>query len=173
MNLKKNIPDPRPGDTVRVWEKIEEKGKERIQIFEGVVIARKHGQGLNASFTVRKIAVGNIGVEKVFPLHSPLIIKLERLKSSKVRQAKINYVRGYRNIKSALKHEKKSYKVWEDKESKEELEKIEEEQAKQAKLAEKEKEENENKPSGDGKERGKDSDRVSEKEGTEDSQDKS
>lgn len=83
--------DVRPGDTVRVHVKIVEGDKERIQIFEGVVIAQKRG-GNRASFTVRKVSYG-VGVERVFPLHSPSIDKVEVVSSSKVRRARLFYLR--------------------------------------------------------------------------------
>jgi len=82
----------RAGDTVRVHQKIQDKGKTRIQIFEGVVLARKHGDEPGATFTVRKVASG-IGVEKIFPLYSPLIDKLEIVKRAKVRRSKLYYIR--------------------------------------------------------------------------------
>jgi large subunit ribosomal protein L19 len=82
----------RAGDTVRVHQKIEEKGKTRIQIFEGLVLARKHGTEPGATFTVRATMSG-IGVEKVFPLYSPLIDKIEVVRRSKVRRAKLYYIR--------------------------------------------------------------------------------
>lgn len=82
----------RAGDTVRVHQKIQDKGKTRIQIFEGLVLARKHGDEPGATFTVRKVASG-VGVEKIFPLYSPLIDKLEIVKRAKVRQAKLYYIR--------------------------------------------------------------------------------
>lgn len=82
----------RPGDTVRVHQKIEEKGKTRLQIFEGVVLARKHGDEPGATFTVRKVASG-VGVEKIYPLYSPLIDKIEIVKRSKVRRAKLYFIR--------------------------------------------------------------------------------
>lgn len=84
--------DIRPGQTVRVHQKIKEGGKERLQVFEGLVIAHKHGAGQNATFTVRKISEG-IGVERIFPLHSPLIAKLELVRTSKVRRSKLYFVR--------------------------------------------------------------------------------
>lgn len=90
--LKTNIPDIRPGDIVRVHQKVKEAGKERIQVFEGLVIARKHGKGANATFTVRKIFQG-IGVERIFPIHCPTITKIEVIKHSKVRRAKLYYMR--------------------------------------------------------------------------------
>ena len=71
------------GDTVRVWSKIEDKGKYRLQAFEGMVLARKHGTGPSATFTVRKIASG-VGVERIFPLYSPLVDKIEVVKNSSV-----------------------------------------------------------------------------------------
>ena len=80
------------GDTVRVHQKIQDKGKTRIQVFEGLVLARKHGTEPGATFTVRKVASG-VGVEKIFPLYSPNIDKIEIVKRSKVRRAKLYYIR--------------------------------------------------------------------------------
>ncbi|MCD6402244.1 50S ribosomal protein L19 [bacterium] len=100
--LKKGIPDIRPGDTVCVYQKIKEGDKERIQSFEGVVLAKKHGKGISATITVRKVVSG-IGVEKTFPLHSPLIEKIEILKRSKVRRAKLYYLRKAKGRKARLK----------------------------------------------------------------------
>jgi large subunit ribosomal protein L19 len=91
MQLKKEIPDFRPGDTVNVHVKVREGEKERIQEFQGIVIGRR-GSGLNATFTVRKISDG-VGVERIFPLHSPRIAKIERLKEGNVRRAKLFYLR--------------------------------------------------------------------------------
>jgi len=84
--------DLRVGDTVRVHQKIEEKGKTRIQVFEGLVIARKHGSEPGGTFTVRRVASG-VGVEKVYPLYSPMIEKIEIVKRSRVRRAKLYYIR--------------------------------------------------------------------------------
>ncbi|MEM9227919.1 MAG: 50S ribosomal protein L19, partial [Verrucomicrobiota bacterium] len=80
------------GDTVRVHQKIQDKGKTRIQVFEGLVLARKHGNEPGATFTVRKVASG-VGVEKIFPLYSPMIDKLEIVKRSKVRRSKLYFIR--------------------------------------------------------------------------------
>jgi len=80
------------GDTVRVHQKIEDKGKVRIQVFEGTVLARKHGDEPGATFTVRKVSSG-IGIEKIFPLYSPNIDKIEIVRRSKVRRAKLYYIR--------------------------------------------------------------------------------
>ena len=82
----------RAGDTVRVHQKIQDKGKTRIQIFEGLVLARKHGDEPGATFTVRKVS-GGIGIEKIYPLYSPLIDKLEIVKRAKVRRAKLYHIR--------------------------------------------------------------------------------
>lgn len=82
----------RSGDTVRVSQKIQEKGKTRIQMFEGLVLAVKHGTEAGATFTVRKVASG-VGVEKIFPLYSPMIDKIEIVKRTKVRRAKLYYIR--------------------------------------------------------------------------------
>jgi len=85
--------DIRPGDNVRVWQKIEEdKGKFRLQAFEGIVLARKHGKEAGAMFTVRKVIDG-IGVERIFPLYSPMIDEIEMIRRSKVRRAKLYFVR--------------------------------------------------------------------------------
>lgn len=89
---QKTLPDIRPGMTLKVHQRIKEGAKTRVQIFEGLVIARKHGSGLNATITVRKVTNG-IGVERIFPLHLPTIEKFEIVKSSKVRQSKLYYVR--------------------------------------------------------------------------------
>jgi len=90
--LKKDIPDFKPGDTVRVYFKVVEGNRERTQMFEGLVIKRR-GKGLGESFTVRRISYG-IGVERVFPIHSPRLEKLEVVKKGKVRRAKLYYIRG-------------------------------------------------------------------------------
>ncbi|QUV81405.1 50S ribosomal protein L19 [Chloracidobacterium sp. D] len=87
-------PDFIPGDTVRVHVKIKEGEKERIQVFEGIVIARKHG-GVRETFTVRKISFG-VGVERIFPLHSPSIDKIEVVRRGRVRRAKLYYLRKLR-----------------------------------------------------------------------------
>lgn len=80
------------GDTVRVWQRIEEKGKTRLQAFEGLVLARKHGAEAGGTFTVRKVSSG-VGVEKIFPLYSPVIDKIEIVKRAKVRRAKLYFIR--------------------------------------------------------------------------------
>ena len=84
--------DFRAGDTVRVWQKIAEKGKFRLQAFEGLVLARKHGKEAGSTFTVRRVASG-VGVEKIFPLFSPMVDKIEVLKRSRVRRAKLYHIR--------------------------------------------------------------------------------
>jgi len=91
MDARKNL-DLRVGDTVRVWQKIEEKGKYRLQVFEGLVLARKHGSEAGGTFTVRRVASG-VGVEKIFPIYSPMIDKIEVVKRSRVRRAKLYFIR--------------------------------------------------------------------------------
>jgi len=91
MEDRKNL-GIKAGDTVRVHQKIEDKGKTRIQVFEGLVLARKHGAEAGATFTVRKVVDG-IGVEKIFPLYSPLIDKIEIVRRSTMRRAKLYYIR--------------------------------------------------------------------------------
>jgi large subunit ribosomal protein L19 len=99
---EKNLPDLRPGDTIKVHQKIKEGDKERIQIFEGIIIGKKHGQGIPATITVRKVVDG-IGVERIFPMHSPSIDKIEVLRHGKVRRAKLYYLRTAKGKKSKLK----------------------------------------------------------------------
>jgi len=107
--LKKDIPDFRPGDTVKVYQKVKEGDKERIQIFEGVVI-RKRGTGTDATFTVRKVSYG-VGIERTYPLYSPVIEKIEVVRFGKVRRARLYYLRERlgkdARIKEDLKRRKK------------------------------------------------------------------
>ena len=91
QQLKKEMPVINVGDTVRVHVKIKEGTRERVQVFEGTVIAKKHG-GIEESFTVRRISYG-VGCEKVFPIHSPNIVKVETVRRGKVRRAKLYYLR--------------------------------------------------------------------------------
>lgn len=91
QQLKKDIPAFKAGDTVRIAVKVVEGDNERVQLFDGVVIARR-GSGISESFTVRKISFG-VGVERIFPVHSPRIEKIEVLKFGKVRRAKLNYLK--------------------------------------------------------------------------------
>ncbi len=93
--LKTDLPEIKPGYTVIVHQKIKEGDKERTQKYEGLVISRRGGNGLSATITVRKISEG-IGVEKIFPLHSPTISKIEVTKKAKVRRAKLYYLQGYK-----------------------------------------------------------------------------
>lgn len=99
---KDNLPDVRPGDFVKVHQKVKEGDKDRIQIFEGQVLARKHGKTAGATITVRKL-IGGIGVEKIFPLHLPSIEKIDITKRGKARRAKLYYLREAKGRKSRLK----------------------------------------------------------------------
>ncbi len=92
--LRADIPEFRPGDTVKVHVRVVEGNKERIQIFQGVVIGRRGG-GTRETFTVRKIS-GGVGVERIFPLHSPVLDKIELVRHGKVRRAKLYYLRDLR-----------------------------------------------------------------------------
>ncbi|MDD5749906.1 MAG: 50S ribosomal protein L19 [Patescibacteria group bacterium] len=108
MADKKSL-EIKPGMTVKVYEKIKEKNakgeeKERVQIFEGIIIAKKHKNEIGATITVRKISDG-VGVEKIFPLHSPVIEKIVPVKQARVRQAKLGYLKSY---KKRLKEKKVS-----------------------------------------------------------------
>ncbi len=129
--LKNDLPNIRPGDTVRVHQKIKEmvesakskKGqkeeKERTQVFEGVVLARKHGKGISSTMTVRRIVAG-VGVERIFPLHLPTIEKIEIVSHSKVRRAKLYYMRKRTGKKARLKHKAKFEKLAVEEKSKKE-----------------------------------------------------
>ena len=99
--------DVKPGQIVKVWQKIKEGDKTRLQAFEGLVIARKHGAEAGATFTTRKM-VGDIGVERIFPLYSPNIEKIELVSQSKVRRAKLYYIRekAAREIRRKMKQMK-------------------------------------------------------------------
>lgn len=96
--------DFKAGDSVRVWSKIQEKGKTRLQAFEGLVLSRKHGTESGATFTVRKVASG-VGVERIFPLYSPNIDKIDIIRKSKTRRSKLYYIRtkAVKEVKKRLK----------------------------------------------------------------------
>ena len=100
---RKNL-DFKAGDTVCVWSKILEKGKIRLQAFEGLVLSRKHGKESGATFTIRKVASG-VGVERIFPLYSPNIDKIEIIRKSKTRRSKLYYIRtkAVKEVKKRLK----------------------------------------------------------------------
>ncbi|MBQ9268160.1 MAG: 50S ribosomal protein L19 [Oscillospiraceae bacterium] len=91
QNMKETLPEMNVGDTVRVHVKIKEGSRERIQVFEGTIIAKKHG-GVEQTITVRRLSYG-VGVEKVFPVHSPNIVNVETVRRGKVRRAKLYYLR--------------------------------------------------------------------------------
>ena len=103
--LRTDLPDFRVGDTVKVHVKIVEGEKERIQPFEGVVIRKKRG-GIRSSFTVRKISYG-IGVERIFPMHSPRLDRIDVISRGRVRRAKLFYLRGLKGKAARIKGEKK------------------------------------------------------------------
>lgn len=103
--LRDDHPDFKPGDTVKVHVRIREGDKQRIQVFEGVCIAQKHG-GVRATFTVRKISFGH-GVERVFPLHSKVIEKIELVRRGRVRRGKLYYIRALRGKAARIKELKK------------------------------------------------------------------
>ncbi|OYT70119.1 MAG: 50S ribosomal protein L19 [Armatimonadetes bacterium JP3_11] len=101
--LKTDVPEFRPGDTVRVHVRVVEGGKERIQVFEGVVIARKN-RGIADTITVRKVSYG-VGVERTFPIHSPMVAKIEVVRKAKVRRAKLYYLRNLSGKAARLKED--------------------------------------------------------------------
>ncbi len=103
-HMRTDIPDFKPGDTVKVHARIREGEKERIQVFKGVVTRKRNGN-TGATFTVRKISYG-VGVEKIFPLHSPLIDKIEIVARGKVRRARLYYLRKLRGKASRIKEKR-------------------------------------------------------------------
>ena len=104
--LRTDVPEFRPGDTVKVHVRVVEAGRERVQVFQGVVI-RRQGGGLQETFTVRKISFG-VGVERTFPVHSPSIAKLEVVSRGRVRRAKLYYLRELRGKKARIKERRLS-----------------------------------------------------------------
>src|SRR3989440_7423626 len=104
QQLRTDLPDFKPGDTIKVHVKIKEGDKERIQVFEGICIAQKHG-GSRATFTVRKMSFGH-GVERIFPLHSKVIDKIEVVRAGRVRRAKLYYIRALRGKAARIKEVK-------------------------------------------------------------------
>jgi len=100
---EKKLPELSTGDTIKVHQKIKEGDKERIQIFEGLILAKKHGKGISATITVRKVVDG-VGVERVFPIHSPSLAKIEVVKHGKTRRSKLYYLRTAKGKKSRLKN---------------------------------------------------------------------
>ena len=103
--MRNDIPDFKPGDTLKVFVKIKEGDKFRVQLFEGVCIARK-GKGISETFTVRKISY-QVGVERTFPIHSPIIDHIEVAKIGKVRRAKLHYLRGLSGKAARIKEIRK------------------------------------------------------------------
>ncbi len=99
--LRKDIPVFRPGDRVKVHVKVVEGDKSRTQVFEGDVVSRRGGDGLRATFTVRKIS-GGVGVERIFPLHSPVVERIERVRQGRVRRAKLHYLRSRAGKKARI-----------------------------------------------------------------------
>lgn len=120
MEARKKL-DFKSGDTVRVWSKIkDEKGKFRTQAFEGMVLARKHGTEIGATFTVRKVASG-VGVERIFPIYSPMIDKIEIVKRARARRSKLYYVRT-KAVKDVRRKMRSSIPISESKKGEEALE---------------------------------------------------
>ncbi len=104
--MRDDIPDVEPGDTVRVLVRVREGGRERLQPFEGVCIARKGG-GIRETMTVRKVS-GGVGVERIFPLHSPTVAEIKIIRKGKVRRAKLYYLRSLRGKKARIKEKRPS-----------------------------------------------------------------
>jgi large subunit ribosomal protein L19 len=106
MSMKSDVPDVRPGDTVKVHVNIVEGNRSRIQVFQGVVIGRS-GHGVTETFSVRKVSF-QVGVERTFPLHSPIIDKIEIVSRGDVRRAKLYYVRSLRGKKAKIREKRES-----------------------------------------------------------------
>jgi large subunit ribosomal protein L19 len=107
--LRKDIPDFGPGDTVRVYAKVKEKGKERIQVFEGIVIRKTKARN-RSTFTVRKVSFG-VGIERIFPLHSPNIEKIEVVRTGKVRRARLYYLRKKKGKAARIKEQRTALRI--------------------------------------------------------------
>lgn len=135
--MKKNAPELKSGDVVRVHQKVREGNKERIQVFEGVVISVRGGRGLDGTFAVRRVS-GGIGVEKIFPLHLPSIVKIEKVKALKLRAAKLYYLRDLtpKQIKRKARGEISDFAAWEEADAKAEEEAIKAEQEAEAQARE-------------------------------------
>jgi len=103
--LRQDLPEFRPGDTVRVHVKVREGDKERLQVFEGIVLRRREG-GLRSTFTVRKVTYG-VGVERTFPLHSPMLEKIEMIRQGHVRRAKLYYLRELKGKAARIRERKR------------------------------------------------------------------
>lgn len=106
QQLREDFPDFRPGDTVRVSVRVREGEKERLQAFEGVVIRRKGG-GINETFTVRKVSNG-VGVERIFPLHSPVVSEIQVVREGRVRRAKLYYLRNLSGKAARIRERQRS-----------------------------------------------------------------
>lgn len=102
--LKKDSPEIQAGDVIRIYQKVKEGEKDKVQEFEGQVLARKHGKEIGASITVRKIVAG-VAVEKIFPIHLPSIEKIEVLRKAKARRAKLYYLREAKGERAKIKQE--------------------------------------------------------------------
>ena len=102
QQLKSQAPEMKPGDTVRVHTRIVEGDRERVQVFQGTIIRLRSG-GVNANFTVRRVASDNIGVERTFPIHSPRVEKVQVIRQARVRRAKLYYLRGLTGKAARLK----------------------------------------------------------------------
>jgi large subunit ribosomal protein L19 len=108
-SLKADLPEFRPGDTLKVHVRVIEGNKSRVQVFQGVVIARS-GAGINETFTVRKVSYG-VGVERIFPLHTPIIEKIEVVTRGDVRRAKLYYLRDLRGKKAKIRERRENVKA--------------------------------------------------------------
>ena len=136
-SLKKNVPALRSGDVVRVHQKVREGSKERIQIFEGIVLVVRGGKGTSGTFTVRRMS-GGIGIERIFPLHLPSITKIEKIRHLEIRQARPYYLRDMtpRQIARKSKGELKGLVTWEEADAEAEEEAIKAAQEAEAKARE-------------------------------------
>jgi len=140
--MKKSLPNLKVGQTVKVYQTYHEGKKEKVSVFEGIIISIK-GSGISKNFTVRRIGVDKIGIEKGFSLHSPTIVKIETIKAAKVARAKLYFLRKDSGKIRKFRKEKREHKVWEDETAKAEIEKITHELGEEAKKKEEKRKEKE------------------------------
>jgi len=140
--MKRSLPNLKVGQTVKVYQTYHEGKKEKVSVFEGIIISIK-GSGISKNFTVRRIGVDKIGIEKSFPLHSPTIVKIETVKTAKVARAKLYFLRKTKGKIRKFRHEVRKHTVWEDEAAKAEIEKIEHELEEEAKKKEEKRKEKE------------------------------
>ncbi len=161
---RQKVADLKVGNTIRIHQRVKEGEKTRVQVFEGIVIAIKHGHGLDGTFKVRRIAAGGVGVEKTFPFHLPSIEKIQVIKQAKVRSSKLYYLRERFGKSARFSNEKITNTTWEEELDEEVGEASDENTEKEEKAEEKEEKPADEKKDQDKKEAKKDADDKPKKE---------